>query len=71
MRREVPVEGRPEIELAYCGGIALEPGPAVAAETGGEVGPAGGENVGVNVDRVDGVTPSREYSKLDSPRRAD
>jgi len=71
VRSEVPVEGRAEVELAPRGGIALQPGPAVAPEAGGEVGPAGGEDVRVNVDRVDGGAPSREYSKLDSPGRAD
>jgi len=71
VRSEVPVEGRAEVELASLGRITLEPGPAVAAKAGGEVGPAGGEDVRVNVDRVDDGAPLREYSKLDSPRRAD
>src|SRR5262249_25114677 len=52
VRRQVSIERRPEEELAAGGGIFLEARPAVAAEGGREVRPAGGEDVRVDVDGV-------------------
>src|SRR5215471_6938798 len=77
VRREGPVEGRPEEEPAPGRRIPLEPRPAVAAVSGREVRPARSEDMRMNIDGFPHGT-GRQYSKgcerpsgLTAPRRED
>src|SRR5216683_7041985 len=51
VRGEAPVERAAEVEATAGSRVALEAGPAVAAISGREVGPAAREDMRVDVDR--------------------